>query len=212
MTIISCAPQISWPPTPATTPAVRLGGALMPWPDPGELIVRTAGGDHVAFTGLCVQLWSGVFGLIHRLLRDVHQAEEVTQETFLQVWQQAHRFDPAAGSARAWVFTVARRRAIDRIRSAQATRVRDARYAASGHQIDGLDPAEQSVEDLSAVTRALVHLSAKQREAISMSFFGDLSHAEIAGILQIPVATVKTRIRDGLIKLRSALAGGPLGR
>lgn len=209
---MSCTHQTFPPQTGLTVPAARFGGSPQLQPDVDQLIVRTADGDPAAFTGLCTQLWPEVFGLAHRLLRDAHQAEEVTQETFLQIWQQADRFDPVAGSARGWIFTLARGRAIDRIRSAQATRLRDDRYAAGGHQIHGFDPAEQSVDNTAAAKRALVHLSAKQREAILMSFFGDLSNSEIAAILQIPVATVKTRIRDGLIKLRSTLAGGPLGR
>lgn len=87
---------------------------------------------------MCTQFWTKVFGFSHQLLRDRHQAEEVTQETFLQIWHQAHRYDPAAGSAQAWIFALARARTIDRIRSAQASRLRERRYAAkSSHRRPG---------------------------------------------------------------------------
>ncbi|MET3808369.1 hypothetical protein ABIB25_005398 [Nakamurella sp. UYEF19] len=112
MTTMSCTQQNFPPQTGPTVPAAQFGGSPRPRPDVAELIVRTADGDPAAFTGLCAQLWPEVFGFAHRLLLDAHQAEEVTQETFLQIWQQADRFDPVAGSAQGWIFTLARGRAI----------------------------------------------------------------------------------------------------
>ena len=170
-------------------------------------MTRTGHGDHVAFTGLCSQLWLRVFRSVHRLVRDRHQAEEVTQETFLQIWQQARRYDPSAGSALAWILALAHARAVDRIRSAQASRLRDGRWVARHHQIAGDDPAEGPLVtvDRDAVHQALAQLSVVQRESIQWFYFGGLSYAEISTMLHIPLPTVKTRIRDGLIKLRKAL-------
>ena len=149
-----------------------------------------------------------VYGLVLRMLRDQHEAEEVTGEIFLGLWQSASRFDPARGTARAWVLTMAHRRAVDRVRSNERTRPHDETYtrativaAFDQNSADALAPY-----DARRVRAALVDLPPLQNEAIGLAYFGGHTHVEVGHLLQLPPATVKTRIRDGLIRLRESLA------
>jgi RNA polymerase sigma-70 factor (ECF subfamily) len=148
-----------------------------------------------------------VFGLIRRLLVDPAQAEEVTQEVYLEIWQTASRYRPERGSAVAWMLTMAHRRAVDRIRASQASRDRDARVGIREYdrEYDAVaEHAELSLEG-QRVRRALAGLTELQRQAVELAYFGGLSHSEIAARLHVPLGTVKTRIRDGMIRLRDAL-------
>lgn len=200
----------SKPVTPWTTGSwewVAVAGRV-PESDPAQLIRRISYGDDAAFTGLFVRFRKEVFSFVHRLLRDQHQvAEEVMQETFLQIWEQAHSYDPAAGSVQSWIFRLAGRRAASRIGSVQASRLRDGRYSAGDHRIDGDDPAELVLSDLdrSAIRQGVMQLSSAQRESIMLAFYDGLSYPEIADVLHVPLPTVKTRIRNGLIRLREAV-------
>jgi RNA polymerase sigma-70 factor (ECF subfamily) len=169
-------------------------------------IGRVAAGDQGAFALMYDQLAASVYGVARRVLRDPAQAEEVTQEVFTEIWRQATRFDASRGSVRTWAVTIAHRRAVDRVRSEQARRDRQARQAT-------LDPpAEATPEDTALDTEdreraraALAELSAAQREALELAFYDGLTHVQIADHLGIALGTVKTRIRDGLIRLRAAL-------
>ena len=172
------------------------------------LLVRSASGDQAAFAELYDATSSRVFGMVLRVLRDRHQSEEVVQEVFLAVWQTAERFDPARGSALAWVLTTAHRRAVDRVRSSDAARRRDQTHADRTFEAP-YDSTASAVEvglESSRVRSALTTLTALQREAIELAYFGGHTHVEVSRLLSIPVGTAKTRIRDGLIKLRDALA------
>jgi RNA polymerase sigma-70 factor (ECF subfamily) len=144
----------------------------------------------------------------NRLLRDFHQAEEVTQEALLQVWQTAARFDATRGSAAAWIGQITRARTIDRIRHSQATRLRDQWHADHGNvtEFDSVSASVLADVDITLVRDGLLQVSAIQLEAIAWAFFTDSSYPDIALMLHIPLGTLKTRVRDGLIRIRRNLA------
>lgn len=169
-------------------------------------MVSVAGGDHEAFSTLYDQFVTPVSRLVRLLMRDVAMAEEVTQEVFLTVWQGAARFDPLRGEGGAWILGLARSRAIDRIRSAEATRRRDLRYAVSVRETSVPTPELVADKlDHVVVREALAVLSTKQRQALLLAFFGGHSYQEVSDLLGVPLPTVKSRIRDGLGHLRRHL-------
>lgn len=171
------------------------------------LLGRVATGDRAAFATLYDLVSSRVLGLIVRVLVDRSQAEEVTQEVFLEVWQTAPRHDPARGTAVTWILTMAHRRAIDRVRAAQASRERDLREGIRGLVRD-YDSVSETVEvriEHARVQRAMERLTPLQREAVSLAYYGGYTSGEVAAMLQVPIGTVKTRLRDGLIRLRDEL-------
>ncbi len=174
--------------------------------DDAALMVRVAGGDHGAFGALYDQLAPLVYGVSKRVLHDPSHAEEVTQEVFLEIWRQAPRFDGTRGSVRAWAATIARRRAVDRVRSEQARRDRQRADAAVADPPPS--PTDELAIDRDLRTRAaaaLGQLSASQREVLELAYFGGFTHVEIADRLGIALGTAKTRVRDGLIKLRQVM-------
>ena len=178
-----------------------------PLPSPDDLLVRVAGGDQAAFSELYDQLAGRVLGLVVRLLRDRAQSEEVTQEVFLEVWQQAAKFDRGRGSAASWVLTMAHRRAVDRVRAAQSAHDRDTRVGIRDHET-AFDQVTESVEiriEHERVSRALARLTEFQRQAVTMAYYGGYSHSEMSEILGVPLGTVKTRLRDGMIRLRDEM-------
>ncbi len=171
--------------------------------DQDALMDRIARGDERAFAELYDALASTVYGTILRVVRDPAQSEEVAQEVFVEIWRQAARFDPARGGVHGWAATIARRRAVDRVRSEQSSRDRQLRDAAtSAAEPDG--PADIVLDSLDRdrARLALAQLSDAQRQALELAFFGGLTHVEIAERLGVALGTVKTRIRDGLIRLR----------
>ena len=170
----------------------------------GALLVRVAGGDQSAFADLYDMLSPRVFGLILRVLIDRAQSEEVLQEVFLELWQSAGRFAPNKGQGRSWVFMIAHRRAVDRVRAAQASADRDVRIGSRDLDIAHDEVAEQ-VElriEGTRVAGAVATLPAIQREAITLAYYGGYSQSEIAALVGAPLGTVKTRMRDGLSRLR----------
>ncbi|MCU1438466.1 MAG: polymerase subunit sigma [Naasia sp.] len=172
-----------------------------------DLLARVRAGDQGAFADLYDRTASRVLGLVRRVLVDPAQSEEVAQEVFLEVWQSAARFDPNRGSATTWILTMAHRRAIDRIRSSQAGRDRDLRIGVRDFARDYDDVAEKAEIRLEneRVVRAMDRLSDAQRQAISLAYYGGLTQTEIADRLGVPLGTVKTRLRDGMIRLRDEL-------
>lgn len=175
--------------------------------DPATLaFARVREGDEQAFAEFYDHVAPTVFGVVLRVLRDRAQAEEVTQEVFVELWRTAPRFDPQRGSVRSWANTMAHRRAVDRVRSEQSARDREvtdgARVVPS---VD--DVADRVVTDLdrAGVAEALGTLSDSQREAVTLAFYGGLTYREVATRLAIPEGTAKTRIRDGLTKLRDLM-------
>jgi RNA polymerase sigma-70 factor, ECF subfamily len=173
----------------------------------GELLQRVASGDQDAFARLYDMLSSRVFGLILRVLVDRSQSEEVLQEVFLEIWQSASRFAPNKGQGRSWVLTMAHRRAIDRVRSSQSASDRDVRVGFRDLEPPRDDVAENVELRLEArrVTEVLAALPESQREAITLAYYGGYSQSEIAAMVGAPLGTIKTRMRDGLTRLRHGL-------
>ena len=172
-----------------------------------SLLRDVASGDRTAFAEMYDRISSRVLGLIVRLLRDRAQSEEVMQEVFLEIWQQASKFDANRGSGMAWVLTMAHRRAIDRIRASQKSHERDLKIGIRDMERD-FDQVSESVEirvENERVKRAMSRLTPLQREAVVLAYYGGYSHSEMAEILGIPLGTVKTRLRDGMIRLRDEL-------
>lgn len=172
-------------------------------------IVAAAGGDQAAFADLYDLLSATVFGVVRRVLRDQAQSEEVTQEVFVEVWRAASRFDTGRGNVRSWVVTIAHRRAVDRVRSEQAHRDRNVRDARA---VEAAPPTPEDAavagEERASAVAAMATLPPPQREALELAFYDGLTHTQIADRLGVALGTVKTRIRDGLIRLRAATGAG----
>jgi len=172
-----------------------------------RLVERIALGDQAAFAELYDEFAPRVYRRIRMVLKDGFQSEEVMQEVFLEIWQQAARFDSRRGSAAGWILTRAHARAVDRVRSAEADRARDTRVGLRDFE-PGYDTVAESVElrlESERVIRALGQLSELQREAVVLAFTGNLTHVEVAERLEVPLGTAKSRIHDGLRQLRRTL-------
>jgi RNA polymerase sigma-70 factor, ECF subfamily len=179
-----------------------------------DLLKRSGRGDEAAFAELYDATSSRAFGLAVRVLRDRAQAEEVTQESYLDCWRHAARFDVAKGSAISWLLTIVHRKAVDRVRSAEASGRRDAAYGHREMTVPHDETAETATASLEAgrVRTALADLTTKQREAVELAFLGGYTHTEVASMLDLPIGTAKTRIRDGLIRMRDALGVGEVAQ
>lgn len=179
-------------------------------PDLAGLLKQAARGDQAAFAALYDATSARVHGMVLRVVRDPAQAEEVTQEVYLEIWRQSARFDPARGSALGWMVTIGHRKAVDRVRSAEAATRRDHSYERQNRPVDHDVTAEAAHASLEArrVRAALGQLTQVQREAIELAYFGGYTHTEVASLLDLPVGTAKTRIRDGLIRLRDTIGVG----
>lgn len=181
----------------ATSGAVELQG----------LVSRIASGDQLAFSEFYDRLAPRVFAIVRRVLVDPSQSEEVTQEIFVELWQSAPRYAPNKGGVTTWVMTIAHRRAVDRVRASQASRDRDLRVGIRDHAIDYdsvAETAELRIEN-ERVERALGSLTDLQRQAVTLAYYGGYSHSEVSELLGVPLGTVKTRIRDGMIRLRDEM-------
>ena len=169
------------------------------------LLGQVARGDHAAFTVVYDQVAGQVFGLVCAVLRDPAQAEEVCQEVLLDVWRNAARFDASRGTAQAWLMTLAHRRAVDRVRSQQAATAREQRVARPEVSYDSVAETVEARLDAERVRRCLGSLTGLQRESITLAYYQGRTYREVAALLSVPVGTVKTRMRDGLIRLRDCL-------
>ncbi len=165
-------------------------------------------GDQAAFARFYDLTAPAVFGVVLRVVRSRALAEEVSQEVFTELWRTAGRFDPALGSAKAWACSIAHRRAVDRVRSEQASRTREDRAGAPSPS-----PHDVVVEEVEArlerdeIGAAMGQLSELQREAVSLAFYGGHTYVGVASLLGVPEGTIKTRIRDGLIRIRDIMEG-----
>jgi RNA polymerase sigma-70 factor (ECF subfamily) len=186
------------PGSPAPEPADHLGG----------LIARTARGDAIAFEELYDQIAAPVFGIAQRVIRDPAQSEEVAQEVLLEVWRTASGFDHTKGSAMAWVMMLAHRRAVDRVRSVHREAERERRTAASEIPFDAVAEAAETTLDQERVRRCLAALTELQRESVMLAYYGGYTYSQVAALLGVAVGTVKTRMRDALIRLRDCLGVG----
>lgn len=179
-----------------------------------RLVARVRQGDKDALSELYDQSSAQVFGLIVRIVGDSATAEEIALDIYVQVWKAAASFDPERGSAAAWLFLMARSRAIDYLRSkAGQTRSRERELPEEYRQVrdEAPDPEESAGAGSrrAVIVKALGELEPEKRQAIELAFFGGLSHSEISDRLELPIGTVKTRIRSGMQKLRKTLE--PLG-
>lgn len=171
------------------------------------LLQKVAGGDQAAFEQLVLLHQGQVYSVVVGILRDRGQAEEVTQEVFLQLWQQSSRFDPARGSTATWIKRLARTRAIDRVRLCESSGARDTRYTAANEAIDYDCVIERVLhrDQQASLRKSLYRLPPLQRESIVLAYYAGLNTAEISEQLGVNRSTVKTRIRDGLKKLTADL-------
>ncbi len=176
-------------------------------PDPAVLLQLVARGDESAFERLYDVVAAPVFGLVRRILRDPAQSEEVTQEVMLELWRTAARYSPERGSPMTWVMTMAHRRAVDRVRSVQAATDREDR----AHRQEAARPFDEVAEQVGArieyeqVRRCLGSLTELQRQSVELAYYRGLTYREVADLLSAPLGTIKTRLRDGLIRMRDCL-------
>lgn len=174
-----------------------------------DLLARVATGDAHAFQGFYAQTSARVHGMVLRVLRDPGYSEETTQEVYLQVWHTAAAFDPAKGSALSWLITLAHRRAIDRVRSEQSGTDREGAYGAANWSADFDTVSEEASrrEDARQVTDCLGSLTEVQRSTVTLAYYGGLTYREVSERLAVALPTVKSRIRDGLRRLKDCLGG-----
>ena len=173
--------------------------------DLGVLLIRVARGDQAAFQGVYDRAAGQILGIVRAVVRDPAQSEEVTQEVLLELWRTASRFDPGRGSPLAWVTTIAHRRAVDRVRSEQKAAQRELRAAAPAIAYDEVTETVEAQLDRERVRRCLGSLTELQRESVTLAYYDGYTYREVAELLGVAVGTVKTRMRDGLIRLRDCL-------
>lgn len=177
-----------------------------------DLLVRAAGGDTAAFAALYADTAPRAFGLALRVVHDRAHAEDVTQEAYLKIWHTAARFDARRGSCQTWIFMIVHRVAVDQVRSIQARTARDdrqPRQAIRENRVDA-DPTHDLVHaslEATLARDALARLSRPQRRALELAYFDGHTHTEVATLLDLPLGTAKSQIRDGLIRLRSSMLG-----
>lgn len=197
--------------------AARSHGPRAMGPEPGavpepeqslaDLLGGVARGDEAAFGQVYDRVVPSVYGLVRRVLRDPAQSEEVTQEVMVEVWRTACRYDARRGTPRAWLMTLAHRRAVDRVRSEQVGADREARAAAAEADRPYDEVAEEVTDRLERerVRRCLDTLTELQEQSVRLAYYGGYTYREVARLLSTPLGTIKTRMRDGLIRLRDCL-------
>ncbi|PXY19519.1 ECF RNA polymerase sigma factor SigK [Prauserella muralis] len=177
-------------------------------PTDEELLGAVARGDEHAFERLYDRLAGRVFGLVRRVVRDTAQSEEVTQDVLVELWRTAPRYSPDKGSALNWVLTMAHRRAVDRVRSARASSDRERKATFEAGRARPFDEVTEAVTgrwERQQVRRCLGHLTELQRESVLLAYYQGYTYREVAEVLSAPQGTIKTRLRDGLIRLRDCL-------
>lgn len=170
-----------------------------------DLLTRVARGDSEAFAGLYDALGSSVYGIARRVVRDPERAEDVAQEVFLEVWRKAPSYDAGRGSAKTWVLTIAHRRAVDAVRRNEASRKYEARTVTDEVQHESPGDALLAREEQEQVRNCLGTLTELQLESVRLAYYQGYTYSEVASLLEKPLPTIKTRMRDGLIRLRDCL-------
>ncbi len=173
--------------------------------DLGVQIGLVARGDTDAFDVVYEQIASSVFGIVLRVMRDPAQSEEVSQDVMLEIWRDAAKFDAQRGSAMAWVTTLAHRRAVDRVRSVQKQSDRELRVATADIPYDEVAEAVESTFERERVRRCLDSLTDLQRESVNLAYYRGYTYGQVASLLGVPTGTIKTRMRDALVRLRDCL-------
>ncbi|WP_420824884.1 ECF RNA polymerase sigma factor SigK [Streptomyces coryli] len=175
----------------------------------GKLLALVGRGDQDAFEELYGLVSAPVYGLVRRVLRDAAQSEEVAQEVLLEVWRTAPRYDPERGAGRTWVLTLAHRRAVDRVRSVRAAREREERVGrrTAGPAFDEVVEAVEGRMERDWVRRCLQNLTDLQRQSVQLAYYDGCTYREVSQRLSVPLGTVKTRMRDGLLRMRACLEG-----
>ncbi|WP_040495871.1 sigma-70 family RNA polymerase sigma factor [Ilumatobacter nonamiensis] len=171
------------------------------------LVDRVVEGDREAFASIYDELAPMVFGVVKRVLRDPAMSEEVTQEVFVEIWSSIAKFDPDRASLSTWTVTIARRRAVDRVRREQSQRNRIEALAAQDDRNEevGVDDEVVATAEAQRVRLAVAGLPDDQREVIQLAFIDGCAHGAIADRLNLPLGTVKGRVRGGLRRLRAEL-------
>ncbi|WGW10870.1 ECF RNA polymerase sigma factor SigK [Saxibacter everestensis] len=174
-----------------------------------DLLLLIAHGDRAAFEEFYDQTSARVYGLTVRILRDRALCQDVTQEVFLQVWQQAPHFNPTAGTPLAWLMTIAHRRAVDGVRSQQRSVDREQRFSNRNQTVehDEVLDTVTSRDEAQSVQNCLGTLTDTQQESVKLAYYSGLTYRQVAERLGAALPTVKSRIRDGLIRLRECLGG-----
>ncbi|MFF3488463.1 sigma-70 family RNA polymerase sigma factor [Streptomyces sp. NPDC002701] len=186
---------------------VHIGRHPSARPDLERLLGEVAGGDQEAFAVIYDATVSPVLGVAHRVLRDQAQSEEVAQDVLVEVWRTAARYRPERGTAINWILTLAHRRAVDRVRSVESSIAREHKAALLDHTPE-YDEVTEQVEarfEREQVKRCLRTLTDIQRQSVTLAYYRGLTYREVAELLALPLGTVKTRLRDGLIRLRDCL-------
>jgi RNA polymerase sigma-70 factor (ECF subfamily) len=186
---------------------VYIGSNPTVQPDLQQLVHEVALGDQEAFATVYDAVAGSVLGVARAVLRDQAQSEEVAQEVLVEVWRTAPRYRPERGTAINWILTLAHRRAVDRVRSVEAAAARDTKAALLAHQ-PAYDEVTEQVEnrlEQEQVRRCLRTLTELQRQSVTLAYYRGLTYREVAEVLSLPLGTVKTRLRDGLIRLRDCL-------
>lgn len=172
-----------------------------------EWIERIIDRDQVAFSALYDFMGSRIYGLAIRITRNAPLAEEVTEDTFWQIWRHAPRFDPARGSAVSWILTIARSRALDALRKIEPTEINNAPELSADAVISGDNPPDllAALQESKLLYAAMARLDPVPRQMLALAFFCGLSHEEIARHVSLPLGTVKSHIRRALIALRQVM-------
>lgn len=175
--------------------------------DIDALLGRVARGDSKAFDQLYDEVSAAVYGLARRVVRDPTHSEDVTQEVFLEVWRKAARFDRSLGKGKSWIMTIAHRRAVDAVRRSESQKRQD--HHGAPDEVSHDEPADTLIrgEEHGAVRECLETLTDLQLESVRLAYFNGYTYGEVASLLDKPLPTIKTRMRDGLIRLRDCLEG-----
>ncbi|QCC78568.1 sigma-70 family RNA polymerase sigma factor [Nocardioides daphniae] len=197
-------------PLPPEDPAAAGPSGVGTVPDLAHLLRQAARGDESAFARFYDLTGDKAYGLALRVVRNPSHAQEVTQEAYLDVWRQSARYEESRGSVLAWLLTIVHRKAVDRVRSVESSSQREVTWERAARPVDHDDTAETVHASLEGrrVRSAVAELTPVQRQAIELAYFGGYTHTEVATLLDVPLGTAKTRIRDGLIRLRDTLGVG----